>query len=279
MKLKVGDKAKILRRNHGHKFPLGIIIEIKAVTSYNYICTDGVKEWHLEDDELEFISSASIFDGLIEGNYYRYQYDGHKDCLAICEKSNTHNVKNYIDVFNTYFKGNGNFSAASSVHPATPEEIEHLNACIAAGKYVDKPEKWIPKVGDWVTLIKSDENWAEKMNLLVGKTVLITNINTSSCSSIEFKERASNGSWSWTLENRHYRKALPHEIPQEENKTSHNLTPNKNEHTEIKSLSIREEHISISGIERPGIKSIRSEGSKVEITKYDRQTGIRSITG
>ena len=83
--------------------------------------------------------------------------------------------------------------------PSTKEEFDKQNQ-----------QEWIPQVGDWVVLQKSKDNWATKMNELVGKCVQITDINKTHKTSIKFKEKDCYG---WCLEDKHFRKALPHELP------------------------------------------------------------------
>lgn len=69
-------------------------------------------------------------------------------------------------------------------------------------------EKWIPKVGDWVVITKSDTNWVDEMDDFVGKCVRISNIIIDD--EVIFQ---GNGKWSWIYSDGHFRKALPHEIP------------------------------------------------------------------
>lgn len=71
------------------------------------------------------------------------------------------------------------------------------------------------KVGDYVVLQKSYDNWNEEMNVLEGKIVKVTNIYNytkvhTKC--IDFEERLSNGGYCWSNYNRHYRKASNIEI-------------------------------------------------------------------
>lgn len=91
-----------------------------------------------------------------------------------------------------------NFYTNYDFTPSTKEEFDKQN------------QEWIPQVGDWVVLQKSEDNWATDMNKLVDKCVQITDINKTYTTSIEFKERDG---YSWCLEDKHFRKALPHEIP------------------------------------------------------------------
>lgn len=68
-------------------------------------------------------------------------------------------------------------------------------------------EKWIPKVGDWVVITKSDSNWADEMNDFVDKCVQVTKVMDDD--SIKFE---NDKAWSWVYSDGHFRKALPNEI-------------------------------------------------------------------
>jgi hypothetical protein len=70
------------------------------------------------------------------------------------------------------------------------------------------------KVGDWVVITKSDEDWVEKMDKFVGKCVQITLMTKDG--GICF---LNDENWNWKYKEGHFRKALLHEIPQLEFKT------------------------------------------------------------
>jgi hypothetical protein len=63
------------------------------------------------------------------------------------------------------------------------------------------------KVGDWVTITKSNQNWNDCMDRYVGKVVKITSISSST--SIEFEDRKH---WSFLATNGHFRHATLEEI-------------------------------------------------------------------
>ncbi len=95
------------------------------------------------------------------------------------------------------------------------EEYKNAYPAVLFKKVSQEPSKdWIPVIGEWVTITSSRSNWGLGMDKYVGKTVQITSItNSRKKGEIDFKERKEWGSWQWTLEEDHYRKALPHEIP------------------------------------------------------------------
>ena len=72
-------------------------------------------------------------------------------------------------------------------------------------------ETWIPKRNDWVIITESNNSFNEKMRLLVGKCVQLTSTNGSG-----FYIEEDGGMWSWQYNKNHFRKALPHEIPNQE---------------------------------------------------------------
>lgn len=76
-------------------------------------------------------------------------------------------------------------------------------------KPVDMKEEY--KIRDWVTITKSVDNWNDKMDNLAGKTVKITKVYKNS-SGFEIQFEGSYG-FTWQSWNKHFRKALPHEIP------------------------------------------------------------------
>lgn len=65
------------------------------------------------------------------------------------------------------------------------------------------------KIGDWVTITKSEKNWATEMNKNVGRTVQITGFRNYSHTSIIF-----NGAdcWDWAEKDGHFRLATEAEI-------------------------------------------------------------------
>lgn len=71
-------------------------------------------------------------------------------------------------------------------------------------------EEWIPKVGDWIVIEKpkNASNWALQMDKLIGKCLKIQEVHKNYVTAFE------SDSWSWCYENnnKHFRKALPHEI-------------------------------------------------------------------
>jgi hypothetical protein len=79
----------------------------------------------------------------------------------------------------------------------------------------DKEESWTPKVGDWVVLRapKCQTNWNSGMNRYVGKCVKLTKFTNISKGHYKIKE--DDGWWSWEYSDRvkHFRKAIPEEIP------------------------------------------------------------------
>lgn len=81
---------------------------------------------------------------------------------------------------------------------------------------VPKSEDWIPKINDWVVLMKGGHNWNSGMNKYVGKCVQLKELKNKERSFWVIKE--DNGKWVWEYSNRvkHFRKAEPHEIPKTE---------------------------------------------------------------
>jgi len=79
-------------------------------------------------------------------------------------------------------------------------------------QYLPKEEsKWIPKIGDWIVITKSDKNWGKgAMDKYVGKCVQITKVLDDKRYHIRFD---NDGGWSWMYEDGHFRQAQPHEIP------------------------------------------------------------------
>lgn len=215
---------------------------------------------------------TSIFDGLIEGKYYRYKYASGSEAIAICRKSNTERVSWQIRKEETWISKESALGNAESVHPATQEEIEHLNACIAVGKYVDKPEKWIPKVGDWVTI-------TTQYSFHKGdKTFKVGSFHKSDARSKEWFVCETSTDRGNGVFNDECRKALPHEIPKQEDKirkfcepiTSNNLTPNKNEHTTYKGKAIE-----VRTVDRSISTGTRRSGKAVQGGIIEVQIGTR----
>lgn len=69
-------------------------------------------------------------------------------------------------------------------------------------------EEWIPKVGDWIVITKSKENWNGHMDKFDKSMYQITKVIDNDM--IEFKD---SGFWIWRFSQKHFRKALDHEIP------------------------------------------------------------------
>lgn len=78
-------------------------------------------------------------------------------------------------------------------------------------EYFTEPQEEIA-IGDWVTILKSEENWCDPdMNEYVGKTYQVTSVdnNTDKGSIIKFK---NDGDWEWTSGDKHFRLATTEEI-------------------------------------------------------------------
>lgn len=71
-------------------------------------------------------------------------------------------------------------------------------------------EEWVPEIGDWIIITRSDSNWNEDMDKYANTLVQITETNNGN--STRFK---NDGSWSWNLSDGHFRKAKPHEVDNE----------------------------------------------------------------
>lgn len=67
------------------------------------------------------------------------------------------------------------------------------------------------KVGDWVTITKSNMNWALGMDAYVGKTVQIVSSSKNYITKIRF---VGDNGWVWAYENGHFRAATAAEITQ-----------------------------------------------------------------
>lgn len=65
------------------------------------------------------------------------------------------------------------------------------------------------KIGDWVTITKSEKNWASSMNKNVGRTVQITGFRNYDYVSIIFN---GDDDWHWTEKDGHFRLATAAEI-------------------------------------------------------------------
>lgn len=63
------------------------------------------------------------------------------------------------------------------------------------------------KIGDWITITESDDNWSSDMDKYIGKTVQITGYRSPNGTT--FKE---SGSWYWCYEQKHFRRATKEEI-------------------------------------------------------------------
>ena len=100
------------------------------------------------------------------------------------------------------------------VRRATPEEIEKYGL---TGRPVplsselspvikQESETW--KVGDWITITHSTDDWVDEMNKYIGTTHKLT--------SVEFNGNHAKfddyGGWSWRFSNGHFRKATQEEI-------------------------------------------------------------------
>lgn len=274
-------------RNGG--FALSELKDIKELNSLEEI-QQYLPEGH--EDKIK----RSIFDGLIEGNYYRYQYPDYY-VIAICSSNNGDRMKcgfkkhDSIARNNEFYRTGFSLNQSKSTHPATQEEIEHLDACIAAGKYVDKPEKWIPKVGEWcVYKMHIDGDSLGRSSYKTGQVFQVSKVDPGlKCNA------APNSTWVYskigTTCHLALRKAFPHEIPNREDKppfgyyetgrvpsehlvitknlpdgywmteptTSNNLTPNKNEHTTYKG-----ETIEIRTVDRSISTGTTSRGQSVQ---------------
>lgn len=112
------------------------------------------------------------------------------------------------------------FSHSNYTYREASEDLKlWLKACIAANKFIPKEEalkkeeKWIPKEGDWVYIIKS---W-HGCTLPIGQAYKVTRLQkfTDICFYCNINERNSESNPHWTsIEATDcYRKALPHEIP------------------------------------------------------------------
>ncbi|MES2829700.1 MAG: hypothetical protein V4687_16200 [Bacteroidota bacterium] len=173
---------------------------------------------------------------------------------------------------------------------ASREEIEHFNACIAAGKYVDAPEKWVPKAGEWV-YVESDY-----CNSSIKRGEVYRLLKWQSTDGV-YAILDHCGEQSYLAPNiKTLRKALPHEIPKEnkgidslieslgesiqkgwnarykvyEKEISNNLTPDKNEHSNYKGKTIE-----IRTIDRSISTGARRSGEAVQGRVIKVQIGTR----
>jgi len=92
---------------------------------------------------------------------------------------------------------------------ATKEEIAEYDRL---GKPYDvttlKTENWIPKVGDYIVITKSDKNWTSGMDSFNGKCVQVNDISIDG-DSVRFKKFKG---YCWNYSQKHFRKATPEEI-------------------------------------------------------------------
>jgi hypothetical protein len=70
--------------------------------------------------------------------------------------------------------------------------------------------EWVPEVGDWIIITRSDSNWSSNMDQYANTLVQITETNNGNAT--RFK---NDGSWNWNLSDGHFRKAKPHEVDNE----------------------------------------------------------------
>lgn len=101
--------------------------------------------------------------------------------------------------------------AETSRHFVLPKDWDKAVAYV---KEFNTPKPVLPvyKVGDWVTILKSDSNWTDDMNKYVGTTVQIISINNTGYkggTDITFKD---SNCWTWSSYSKHYRLATPAEI-------------------------------------------------------------------
>lgn len=76
---------------------------------------------------------------------------------------------------------------------------------------VSSTEEYTPKIGDWVTITKSDQNWNDNMNIFIGKTVKIDNVKYDNYWGYIINFNGFAG-WMWTSKSKHFRSATPEEI-------------------------------------------------------------------
>ena len=62
MRFKVGDKARVVSKKHGHKFNIGEIVTITELylEDIDYDCSNNNDCWFLRDEELEPIESTIV---------------------------------------------------------------------------------------------------------------------------------------------------------------------------------------------------------------------------
>lgn len=105
---------------------------------------------------------------------------------------------------------------------ATKEEIAEYDRL---GKPYDvttlKTEDWIPKIGDYIVITKSDKNWTSGMDSFNGKCVQVNDISIDG-DSVCFNN--SKG-YCWNYSQKHFRKATPEEIS-EYNRLGHEFNIN-----------------------------------------------------
>lgn len=100
-------------------------------------------------------------------------------------------------------------------------DVDKLNNLIEESRKLSGveiiPDNWIPKVGDWVVLTKSRDNWNEYMDSFIHQIVQIQSISNASDYKIKFENitigNRSSNTWAWIYTDGHFRKALFHEIP------------------------------------------------------------------
>lgn len=152
-------------------------------------------------------------DNIVVEVYNVNQVRGVFDYLGVCS-----HVETYIPEYPYCIrltKGRKNTSPKSA-YLATNREIIPFE--VFKSKYLSTEETYIPKVGDWVVLTKGHRNWDSNMKKLVGNIVQVTGLipNSSSKHEIDFQGRK----WQYTLEDGHFRKARPEEIPNQKPATN-----------------------------------------------------------
>lgn len=121
----------------------------------------------------------SNFDNTIQGQYYRYHNeDNSVYSIGICKHSGTNWMAKGINPSKDIYKDGECYAGLTTMAThATPQEILHLNACIAADEYVEPPIEEKPKMVKAKEWLRSKLEGDELKNAL-------RNVEKKSCEGI-----------------------------------------------------------------------------------------------
>lgn len=129
---------------------------------------------------------------------------------SVCNIVNIHTYGRKAEVSSSNWQSNGHYS------------VEDIVDKIRSGVYkdyksiTDDNDSWIPQVNEWIVIQDSTINFNSTMRKVVGQVFQITKV-LSDGNSYQVRFKGIGQHWSWQLRSKHFRKALPHEIPTSDN--------------------------------------------------------------